>query len=123
MSNQDNVSTFNKQINRVVSLIEKCISEELRPNPHGMASVKTMRTLDDWFVIFYNCNYYKNILKKAGFIYEDFGWIGSVDSLMYIKHDILRNILISCDKRDLSILLDFLKEFYEYYITNVMDVT
>jgi len=122
MSNQDNANVFKKQINRVIFLVEKCISEETRPNPHGMASVKTSRALDDWFVIFYNCNYYKNILKKAGFIYEDFGWIGTVDSLVYIKHDILRNILISCDKKDLNALLDFLKEFYEYYTTNVRDV-
>ena len=115
MSDRKNRDVFERHINRIIRLIEECILGEIRPNPHGFISIKVDNVVGEWVVTFYNANYYKPILKKAGFIYENFGWSGAIDNLMFIKHEVLKNILTSAEKKDLQKLLEFVKKFYNEY--------
>lgn len=115
MDNRKSKDVFIKHLNRIIRLIEECISSEMRPNPHGFINIKVDYLVGEWVVTFYNANYYKPILKKAGFIYENFGWSGVIDNLMFVKHEVLRNILVSVEKKDLRKLLEFVKKFYNEY--------
>lgn len=103
-------------IKDLIQYIKSC--SDFKPYRGNILKVKIEKDVvtGDIVIKLYNSYYFKEYLKKAGFIYSDERcWIGFIHNFLNIEREILKRMILSMNTDSKNILMEVAKVYEKIY--------